>query len=139
MTEILRLPEFATKGLNTDLLPWDLDGNYITNVQNMRILNGKLSPTGGNRVWANLPDDILPGFLMHVGSTIGRFWIIAGKTKIYVYDGNTDQVFDNISSAVGYAGIINQDLWNGCLMGEIAVLNHREHFPEPIGHFVALY
>lgn len=130
MTEIIRLPEFAKKGLNTDLLPWDLDGNFITHISNMRLLNGNLSPTGGNKLWSTLPQDSIPGFLIHVGSTSEKMWVIPGLNIVYAYNGNPSDIYADISSAIGYSGIVNQDLWNGCVLSDIVVINNEEHYPE---------
>jgi len=127
MPKLLRLNNFAQKGLNSDLMPWDLSGDYLTSLNNVRILTGKLSPFGGHEVWGDLPVDFDAGFLMAVNSTTGQFWIIAGLDKVYVYDG---QDFFDISSTAGYIGLDTPDFWNGAMVSNIPIINHPLHYPE---------
>lgn len=133
MQKLLALNDFAKAGLNTDLLPWDLPGSFLTEVGNVRIVRGKLSPFGGYKVWDTLPTDFDPGFIMHVGTGTNEFWILAGidntttATAVYVYDGTT---FSDISNADGYSAALDEDLWQGCMLSSIPVINNPGHYPE---------
>lgn len=134
MKKILKNYQIASKGLNTDLLPWDLPMEFVTNLSNIRIVDNKLTPFGGSNKWADLPVDFVPGFLMASGSLSTKFWLIAGADAVYAFDGST---FFDISSAVGYAGINNEDLWQGCLLANIPIINnegiHPEYWPQQSG------
>lgn len=125
--EMIRLNNFAKSGINTDLMPWDLSGDFLTEVNNVRISRGKLSPFGGSKVYATLPVDFEPGFNISVNSPSATFWVVPGLDAVWVYDGGT---FTDISSAEGYAGVTTADLWQGDLMSEILILNNPGHFPE---------
>ena len=127
MPKLLPLSEFAKSGLNSDLMPWDLPGSFLTEISNIRISRHKLSPFGGSVSWDDLPVDFQPGFLIHVNSATGTFWLIAGLDEVYVYDGTT---FTDISSTAGYAGVISEDKWNGCMLTNIPVINNPGQFPE---------
>lgn len=127
MPKRITLNQFASKGLNSDILPWELPGDYLSEVRNIRIANGRLVPFGGSAKWVDLPADSIPGFIIHIGSGSDRYWIIAGQNNVYSYDGS---VFNDISSNVGYPNVSNEDDWSGCRLASIAVINHPGHFPE---------
>lgn len=121
MSKFLAIPDFAKAGLNTDLLPWDLPGSFLTNIRNIRIANNMLEPFGGSRNWATLPVDFIPGHIVHVGG----FWVVPGREAVYVYDNAT---FTDISSGA-YVGV-DEDLWNSCKLAEILVINNPTSYPE---------
>ena len=126
MSEILRLNNFALSGLNTDILPWDLPGDFLTYIKNVRIKNKRIGPFGGHYTWANLPVDFDPAYIQHIGSTSGIYWVICGDGAVWAYDGST---FSDISSGA-YAGITDKDLWSGCQLSAIPIFNNPGHFPE---------
>ena len=124
--KFLQINDIAKSGLNSDIMPWDLPGGFLTELSNVRIVNNKLMPFGGSSDFATLPPDLFPGFIM---GTLGnpKFWIIAGRDSVYVYDGN---VFSDISSALGYGGIFSEELWQGCYLSNIPILNNPQNYPE---------
>ena len=127
MPKLLALTDFAKKGLNSDLLPWDLPGDFLTEMSNMRVTRQKLSPFAGEVSWATLPVDFEPGYLIYINATVSTFWVIAGKDAVYVYDGF---LFTDISNVAGYAGVADEDLWSGCLLTNIPIINNPGHWPE---------
>jgi hypothetical protein len=125
--KFLAIPNFAKAGINSDLMPWDLPGDYLTEMTNVRINRGKLSPFGGSIEWATLPADLEIGFIMPVGSTTAEFWLLAAKDSIWLYDGAN---FFDISNPEGYAGVSDRDLWTGCLMSGSPIINNPGSYPE---------
>ncbi len=126
-TQIIRLNDFAKAGINSDLMPWDLPGSFVTEVSNVRINRGKLSPFGGSKAWAELPEGFEPGYNISLNSDLGTVWVIAGLDKVYAYDGST---FRDISSDKGYGSIITADIWQGDLMSNVLILNNQNSTPE---------
>ena len=124
--KFLQIKDFAKAGLNSDLMPWDLPGSFLTEVSNIRVKNDSLTPFGGNALYVDLPVDFFPGFILGTNSSI-KFWLIAGRDAVYAYDGST---LSDISSAIGYAGISSEELWQGCLLASIPILNNPNHYPE---------
>jgi hypothetical protein len=118
---------FGDTGLNTDLQPWSLPGGFLTNLNNVRIESGKIKPFGGHSVWATLPVDFTVGQIIFVNSTQGEFWLLLGLDAVKVYDGAT---FTDISNVAGYTGIAEEDLWTGCMLSNIPVVNHPGIYPE---------
>lgn len=127
MPKLLPIKNFAQSGINSDLLPWDLDGSFLTEMNNVRISRNTIQPFGGSSLWTTLPVDFQPGFIMHVGTSTSKNWIIAGQDKVYSYDGT---VLTDISNVLGYADVNDEDLWQGCLIADIPIINHPDHGPE---------
>ena len=67
---MISLTDFAQRGVNSDLKPWTLPGGHLTDVNNVRIANGKLFPSGGYKVVTTLPIGFDPSFLPSI--TNGR-------------------------------------------------------------------
>ena len=64
---------------------------------------------------------------MHVGSTSGSLWIVAGLDAVYAFDAVS---FSDISNVAGYAGITDEDLWQGCMLSNIPIINNPNSYPE---------
>jgi len=127
MQKFLAIPDFAKAGLNSDLMPWDLPGSFLTEIRNVRIDQNKISPLGGTTLWVDLPDDFVAGYVQQVSALSGSFWVICGLNAVYVYDGDT---LSEITSTAGYGGITNENLWQGCTVSRIPVFNNPNHYPE---------
>lgn len=125
--KFLPISNFAQAGLNSDIMPWDLSGEFLTEVRNVRISNNKLIPKGGYTLWETLPLGFKPGYLLPVGSTSGEYWLIAGLDSILAYNGST---FADISNEAGYDGVLNEDLWTGCMITNIPIIVNPGHYPE---------
>lgn len=127
MRKQLNLTDFARKGINSDLMPWDLPGDFLTEISNIRISKLKLSPFGGSNTWAQLPADLSVGMIMPVITPSANFWLLAATDSVYVYNGAN---FNNISSAGGYVGVNDEDAWTGCSLTRIPIINNPNHYPE---------
>jgi len=129
MNEILHLNNIGFQGLSLDLAPWSLPPEFITNGQNFRIYAGSIQNTGGEVLWSTAPFAFNPGHVFHVGSTSQDFWLVAGRDRIYAFDGTT---WSNITSTAGYSGLGTDDelLWSTCMLGQIPIINNPQHAPE---------
>lgn len=127
MSEILKLSEFAKKGLNTDLAPWDLPPEFLTDMNNIRIINQKAVSFGGYQLWSTPPVDFEPSVLKHAGLLTAQFWWVAGKDAVYSFDGTN---WIDISSTVGYSAIINKEDWTCTLFSTFTVATHPQIYPE---------
>ena len=108
-------------------MPWDLPAGFLTEMRNVRISRNKLSPLGGYASWATLPVDFIPGYNIYAGSLSALYWVIAGKDAVYAFNSGS---FTEISNVAGYAGLVDEDLWTGCMLSEILVLSNPSVFPE---------
>lgn len=123
---LLRLDQFAMKGLNSDIAPSALDGNYFTHAENIRIYNGAIHPFGGHTEIADIPDGVGVGMLYYVASKSGNFIIMLGTNKILHHVGGTN--FQE-KQPTGFIPINNTDLWSAASLGEIPIINHPDIGP----------
>lgn len=127
MKKSLQVSDFARAGINSDLLPWDLPASFLTHGNNLRISNKRIKPFGGYSVWAEMPNTDPAGFIMHVGSTSGKYWLIGCLDSLYSWDGTT---FNDVTNVAGYAGIIDESLWSGCMLSSLAVVSNPGDYPQ---------
>ncbi len=120
------------KGINSDLAPWDLPPEFITDGRNFRIDGNRITSKLNQRTLATPSVDPNAGHLVFVHSVGGDFFLIlgsgAGANRCQSWDGAT---FNDISSAAGaYAGITDPSEWSSCMLGKIPIVNHVQHYPE---------
>lgn len=125
MSEFLPLKGFAQQGLNTDVIPWDLPEGFLTDMQNIRVINNKLVTFGGYRTWSTAPVDFGAGWLIHGGALNHDFWLVAGATGVFSFGGNT---WTDISGAFT-GGPVDESLWTGDVFSEFIVLTHPNEYP----------
>ena len=129
MTELLSLKNIGSKGLSTDIQPWDLPPEFITHGNNFRIFAGAIESSGGSKIWSVSPVQFYPGMAFPVGSTSGNYWLIAGRDGVYSFDGLN---WVNVSSTQGYPsiGINDELLWTGSMLGQIPIISNPQGQPE---------
>ena len=117
------------KGLNTDQAPWSMPSEYITAGINFRIHANTIIASGGHMHWALAPEQFNAGYLMHITSIVENQWLVAGRNKVFAFDGGN---WADISSAAGYAtlGVDDELLWSGCMIGQIPIVNNPQAHPE---------
>lgn len=126
-TKVASISNIGSKGLNTDIAEWDLPAEYITHGSNFRVFSGSIVSSLPPSEWSTAPALFNPGFLMWVQS-INSLWLIAGRNKVYAFDGSA---WYDISSGL-YPGLSadHEINWTGCMMGNIALVNNPQHYPE---------
>ena len=129
MPESLVLTNIGLKGLSTDPAPWSLPPEFITAGKNYRIFAGSIETDNGIALWSTAPAAFFPGHISRVALSSSDFWIICGRSAVYVWDGG---LWFDISSVAGYAGLGADDelLWSQCLLGAIPLINNPQSAPE---------
>lgn len=127
--ETLLLNNIGQQGLAVDPKPWSLPAEFITAGKNFRVFAGAIETGRGSALTSTAPVSFNAGYIFKVGSTSGNFWIVCGRTAVYVFDGTT---WTDISSIAGYGGLtINDELrWSGCMLGQIPIVNNPQSRPE---------
>lgn len=127
MQELLRVNNIGSKGINTDLLPWELPVEYITSGLNFRIYAGKITASGGSKHWIDGP--ILDaGHIFSINTPSNQFWISLSRRKAHVYDGT--QWYD-ISPYFSYDDFhLDEFKWTSSLLGQIPIINNPQAFPQ---------
>jgi hypothetical protein len=129
MPQVLEIENIGAKGLNTDLAAWSLPPEFLTFGVNFRVFANQLQTAGGWENWSTAPVDFDAAHVIHVGATSGEYWLVAGRSAVYAFDGTT---WTDISSLAGYAAIgPDQELnWTSCLMGQFPIINNPQVYPE---------
>lgn len=117
------LPNLGIKGLNTDLAPWDLPPEYMTNGLNFRVSSNAISTYGGYNTKAFLPVHF-PGYAMSVQAKSGDFILSVG-TQTYAFQTGTNYT----QIALKYTSQSDVFEWSGCVNGAIVVLNNSKDYP----------
>tara|TARA_R110000803_G_scaffold210829_1_gene284074 strand:- start:17322 stop:18887 length:1566 start_codon:yes stop_codon:yes gene_type:complete len=127
--KLLTLSDIGTKGLNSDVAPWDLPPEFITAGKNFRVDAGSILSSGGSEVWSTSGTAFNPGYLMHIPAVSSNYWLVYGRSAVYVFDGTT---WTDVSSTAGYAGIgiDDEQLWTGCMLGQIPIASNPQGAPE---------
>lgn len=133
----IRLDQFARKGLNSDIAPSMLDGDYFTHAENIRIYDGAIHPFGGHIEVDDIPGSDRVGKVVYVPSKSGKYMILLGSSSIVHYDGAfTDK------SPTDYPGVGDVDLWTSTMIGEIPVINHPDvgplYYDQSVGEYKSL-
>lgn len=124
------ITNLGTSGLNTDVSPWELPPEFITAGNNFRTYAGAIKSAGGYEDWSSSgAASFYPGFIMYMGSSFAKGeWLIPGRDAVYRFNG---EQWVNISSDAGYAlGTDNELFWNGCMLGQIPIINNTQVHPE---------
>jgi len=126
---IEELENLGKSGINSDVTPWSMPPEFLTDGRNFRVFANSISASGGYADWVASPVQFDPGFLMEVVSSVGINWVVAGRSAVYAYTGST---WIDISSTAGYSGIGTDDelLWTGSMLGKIPVFNNPQSQPE---------
>jgi hypothetical protein len=133
MIKQLSVSSFAQKGINTDLQPWTLPLDFLTNLRNVVIASDQITNYRGFSALASLPTNFTPSLILNVNAFVSGFWLIAGKENgfesVYCFTGGNSTTFSNITVATPLA-LANEKIWNGCLLGKIPVVNNLSVYPE---------
>jgi hypothetical protein len=121
--------DLSSIGLISDLDPWDLPINAWSSLANMRCSNKQIGTFAGYSDFTT--PSIVPYFLMPAASGSDYHWIYCGQDKIYAYNGSshTNITRQTASVDVDYTGTVD-DLWNGCTVNSIPVLNNGVDDPQ---------
>jgi len=127
--EIFTVDNMGNKGINTDVTHWSLGPEYITDGINFRVFANGIQSYGGYEEWSTSPEPFNPGYLIHPLTQTGDYWLVAGRHSVRSFDGGN---WTDISSTSGYPGLsVDDELkWNGCLLGDIVIINNIQAEPE---------
>lgn len=128
MPKKLQIYNVGSKGINTDVAPWDLPPEFISYGFNFKIFKNSILSAGGYANWSSPPTEFQPGLLFPVKSESGYYWVVAGRSGVYAFDGSA---WHNISSGA-YSGLgVNDEFnWTNCYLGQIPIINNPQHYPE---------
>jgi hypothetical protein len=110
-------------GVVSDLAPWDLPDNALSDGRNFRVSAGKIQASGGSKLMSQSGAGSELGHIDQTKMFNGENeWVVCGADGIYVFNG---VAFDKIYSVSG----LNPDLWSTCKIGRVIFFNHPDHMP----------
>jgi len=124
MHELLKLNNIGSKGLNTDILPWELAPEFITSGFNFRIYAGKILSAGGSADWIVVPEGNV-GHIFSLNAQAGQFWVSLGRDFLYVFDGSN---WTDITPVKGFTSL-DEFKWVSNSLGKISIINNPQTFP----------
>lgn len=114
---LVKIRDMGAAGVNSDLAPWDLPPNSLTDGRNFRVMSGKVQASGG----AKLMLDGANGTIGHVDQTTdfegNSQWILCHSNGVdTLYNQEFVQIFNSSD--------IDPRQWTTCQIGQVTFLNH---------------
>ncbi|RLB98768.1 MAG: hypothetical protein DRH90_21435 [Deltaproteobacteria bacterium] len=123
---LLKLPSAGVKGYNSDIDPWDLPPEFLTEGINFRVDANAVSSQGGYSKTADAPTDYYPGFMILARTRSTTFVVMAGRDAVYAYVG---QSYTDIGGGTVSLSTDDEYFWGGTLSGSVLLLNNRVLYP----------
>ena len=117
--KLISITNLIGGGLNSDITPVDMGGNYLTHCNNVRMKSGGITPFGGSADVADVALVAEPHYMKFVKGVDADKWIIAGKDKIVSYSAS----FTDISPS-NMTPITDSDSWTITSISGITIVNH---------------
>ena len=117
--EKIRIGNFVSAGLNSDINPVDLGENFLTHCSNVRMKSGGITPFGGSADVSSISIVTEPHFMKFVKGVDMDKWIIAGSNKIASYA----SAFTDITPD-GMITVTDKDSWSITSISGITIVNH---------------
>ena len=126
---ILNVRNIGSTGVNSDIEPWDLPPDALTDGINYRLSANKLQSVGGTKPVGPSTGDQMGHMNQSTDFSGNSTWVLAGENSIKLYDG---QGYTDIgTSLVRDARFANLDpvKWSSCRIGQVVFLNHPQLYP----------
>ena len=123
---LFNIRQIGAAGVNSDIAPWDLPENALSQGRNFRVSAGKVQSSGGSRIEFESGTSAPIG---HVAFTEDYFdnslWVACTEAGVEFYDSNNE-----------WKLIEGMDLstpdpwrWSSCRIGQVLFLNHPDKYP----------
>lgn len=118
-------------GIISDVPAFGIPDNALSAGSNVRMFHGRVTNFPGYAVYANPPIEPY-GIFAAEDQDRTPFFIEAGLTKVYVYDGQTHSNITRQSAAVDVDYTMNEyfDRWTGGIQGTLGFLNNGADAPQ---------
>jgi hypothetical protein len=127
---ILNVRNIGSTGVNSDVEPWDLPPDALTDGINFRLSANKLQSVGGTRPVAPQSGDQLGHMIQSTDFSGNSTWVIAGENSVKLYDGSgyTD-IGSSLRTADARFSNLDPTEWSSCQIGQAVFLNHPQLYP----------
>ncbi len=127
---ILNVRNIGSTGVNSDIEPWDLPPDALTDGINYRLSANKLQSVGGTRPVAPSIGDQIGHITQSTDYSGNSTWVLCGENNIKLYDG---QSFTDIGTSLRAAdprfSNLDATKWSTCQVGQVVFLNHPQLYP----------
>lgn len=121
MLKLIQFGNMGLSGLNTDLVPWDLPIEFLTEGRNFRVRNNAIEASGG---WVKIrtpaESDLGLSKALPIVTGPGDIALVAGKWGLYSWDGLT------YSHLYTHGSPVDASLWSFARMGGIPIACHPQ-------------
>jgi hypothetical protein len=125
MVKKINIHNISAIGINSDISPWDLPHNAITDLMNVRIANNKLYNYKGASFIINGFSNDEFGHIVNVNAE-SDFWVVAGDNYMTAYNLPNAAAIHPIGVATFG---VDQNLWTSCFLSKILVINNPGYYP----------
>jgi hypothetical protein len=121
---ILNLREMGSVGVVSDIAPWDLPPNALSDGMNFRLQAGKIQSAGGIDPVSPDSTDRLGHIAQSTDAAGNSSWVVCGQSSISLLRANG---FDYLAGE----DVSNSDAtkWSTCQIGSVMFLNHPDLYP----------
>ena len=127
---ILNVRNIGSTGVNSDIEPWDLPPDALTDGINFRLSANKLQSVGGTKPMAPQSGDQLGHITQSTDFSGNSTWVLAGENTIKLFDGSSyvDVGSDLRTRDARFAGL-DATKWSSSQIGQVVFLNHPQLYP----------
>ena len=127
---VLNIRNIGSTGVNSDIEPWDLPPDALSDGINYRLSANKLQSVGGTKPMAPPCGDTLGHINQSTDYSGNSTWVVCGTKNIKTYDGSS---FRDIATSLRNSDprFTNLDptKWSSCRIGQVMFFNHPQLYP----------
>ena len=127
---ILNVGNIGSTGVNSDIEPWDLPPDALTDGINYRLSANKLQSVGGTRPVGPSCGDNMGHINQSTDFSGNSTWIMAGENSVKLYDGQSyTDIGTSLRSVEPRFANLDPTKWSSCQIGQVVYLNHPQLYP----------
>lgn len=116
---LINVRDIGSVGVITDLAPWDLPPNALTDGRNFRVRSGKIQSSGGSKLVGD-GSSKARGSIGHLCQTSD---FEGNSAWLACHDKGVDSYFNKEFTGI-YDADVNQHQWTSCQIGQVTFLNN---------------
>ena len=127
---ILNVRNIGSVGVVSDIAPWDLPPEALSDGINFRLSANKLQSVGGTKPTAPPIGDQLGHINQSKDFSSNSTWVVCGESDIYLYDGTAyTPIAGSLSRSDSRFSNLDSTLWSTAKIGQVIFFNHPQLYP----------
>ena len=119
---IVKIRDMGANGINSDLAPWDLPTNMLTDGRNFRVMAGKVQSSGGSQL-------LLDGARGHIGHVDQTSDFEGTNQWILCHSNGVDTLYNKQFEGIYDCSEVDPYQWTTCQISQVTFLNHPSTGP----------